>query len=762
MSATTGDLPLVSCIMPTANRRRFVPLAIAYFLRQDYTERELVIVDDGSDPVEDLVPLDPRIHYLRLAAGMSLGAKRNFACEQSRGAIIAHWDDDDWQSPRRLTVQMDAMRDASVEVCGIDHLLFYQPETARAWEYTYPAGQRCWLSGSTLVYRRRFWETHRFASVNAGEDAKFVWSGEPRVMRALGDHTFHVGMVHNRNTSRKHTTGRWWREVPADTITTLLGPDAEAYATSANAPVGSDVRATPATRSTPVTRAIVASVSEPTAVPARDASHEATPIRNVFACLVHERPDCVIDLVRNLRHMDPASTVLLYNGGPDTTLLSDRAHLEQLGAVVHPTPRAAKWGTLHGFALDSMRFARTLGPFDTMTIVDSDQLALRAGYSTVLARHLHGQSGVGMLVNSPGVQPRTTRVAPAMAAWREVDRWRPWLRRFPDGEAKWVHWSFWPSTVFTADACGALVDLFDGDDQLRAILAESRLWATEEILFPTLAALLGFRIDANPCSHEFVRYRVGYSSSQLTTALRRADAYWMHPVPRRYNDTLRHQVRERFDHYQPPRPSMVPAIADASVFLPMAVLSQMKAIEGWLEEDEADLLIGAVHASCRNGRPLGAIVEIGSYCGRSTVVLAHAARAFGADQRVVAIDPHLGQVGAADQRISQVAPSREKFLRNIAAADVADMVELVEQYSTQVAWDRPIGLLFIDGLHDYVNVSRDFAHFRPWIASRGYVAFHDYANYYPGVRAFVDELLAGGEYEMVRLVRSMMLVRRVG
>jgi predicted O-methyltransferase YrrM len=305
------------------------------------------------------------------------------------------------------------------------------------------------------------------------------------------------------------------------------------------------------------------------------------------------------------------------------------------------------------------------------------------------------------------------------------------------------------------------MDLFDHDDELGRILAESKLWATEEILFPTLTALLGFRLDANPCSHEFVRYRVDYSSSQLATALRRDDVYWMHPVPRRYTDTLRHQVRERFAHYKPPRVPMAPAIADASVFLPLSVISQMKAIEGWLEEDEADLLIGAVHASCRNGRPLGAIVEIGSYCGRSTIVLASAARAFGSTQPVVAIDPHLGQVGAADQRVSQVAPSREKFVRNIAAANVTDMVELVEQHSTQVAWSRPIGLLFIDGLHDYINVSRDFAHFQPWIASRGYVAFHDYAHYYPGVVAFVDELLAGGRYEMVRLVRSMMLVRRV-
>ena len=47
-------LPLVSCIMPTADRRRFVPQAIRNFLAQDYAERELVILDDGADSIADL------------------------------------------------------------------------------------------------------------------------------------------------------------------------------------------------------------------------------------------------------------------------------------------------------------------------------------------------------------------------------------------------------------------------------------------------------------------------------------------------------------------------------------------------------------------------------------------------------------------------------------------------------------------------------------------------------------------------------------
>jgi glycosyltransferase involved in cell wall biosynthesis len=48
-------MPLASCIMPTYNRRHFVPNALRYFCRQDYPHKELIIVDDGTDAVGDLV-----------------------------------------------------------------------------------------------------------------------------------------------------------------------------------------------------------------------------------------------------------------------------------------------------------------------------------------------------------------------------------------------------------------------------------------------------------------------------------------------------------------------------------------------------------------------------------------------------------------------------------------------------------------------------------------------------------------------------------
>ncbi|MGE5301393.1 MAG: glycosyltransferase family 2 protein [Acidobacteriota bacterium] len=76
--------------MPTFNRRRFVPLAMKYFLRQHYESKEPIIVDDGTDAIGDLIPADDRIRYIRLDKKRTIGAKRNPACEQARGEIILH------------------------------------------------------------------------------------------------------------------------------------------------------------------------------------------------------------------------------------------------------------------------------------------------------------------------------------------------------------------------------------------------------------------------------------------------------------------------------------------------------------------------------------------------------------------------------------------------------------------------------------------------------------------------------------------------
>jgi glycosyltransferase involved in cell wall biosynthesis len=223
------EIPLVSCIMPTSNRRNYVPQAIQYFLRQDYPQRELLILDDGSEPVNDLVPADPRIHYIRLEKRMILGAKRNLACKLAQGSIIAHWDDDDWIAPHRLRYQVEMLEQQQKDVCGTGRLLFYSPATGKSWLYEYPATIRRWLAGGTLCYRKDFWLHTPFPEIAKGEDTRFVWN--PKALNALTvpDYTFYVALVHSANTSQKMVNSPYWHPHPVEEIYRLLGPDLSFY-----------------------------------------------------------------------------------------------------------------------------------------------------------------------------------------------------------------------------------------------------------------------------------------------------------------------------------------------------------------------------------------------------------------------------------------------------------------------------------------------------------------------------------------------------
>ncbi|MCB8983609.1 MAG: glycosyltransferase [Ardenticatenaceae bacterium] len=221
-SAQASPPGLVSCIMPTADRRPFVPQAIAQFLQQDYPARELIVVDDGADAVADLMPNDERVRYFRLETRQTVGAKRNFACEQARGEIIAHWDDDDWMAPWRLSYQLRELQGAGADVCGLATVYYLTAERDRAWQYVYPANGRAWVAGNTLCYAKAFWRQNPFPAVNVGEDTRFVWSKTPKRIIQLADPTFMVALIHGGNVSPKRPQGERWRQVPVADVLAVM------------------------------------------------------------------------------------------------------------------------------------------------------------------------------------------------------------------------------------------------------------------------------------------------------------------------------------------------------------------------------------------------------------------------------------------------------------------------------------------------------------------------------------------------------------
>jgi len=263
--------------------------------------------------------------------------------------------------------------------------------------------------------------------------------------------------------------------------------------------------------------------------------------------LVHEAADCVADLARNLRYYDPASAILLYRGSNDVSVVN--LPFADDGIIMHPHPHPQKWGTLHKFALDSMQFALDNIEFDTLTIVDSDQLFIRSGYVMYIENFLSDKIDVGMLGNYSGTQPIDSIVSPVTNARKEIELWRPFLKRFKDGERKFVSWAYWPSTIFSKDGVKVLIEMFK-DGQLQEIMSKSKIWATEEIVLPTLIALSGLKYLHSPCSYDYVRYRAGYTAEEMATAFRRPDVFWLHPVPRTIKDPLRSLIRERGNNYE--------------------------------------------------------------------------------------------------------------------------------------------------------------------------------------------------------------------
>jgi O-antigen biosynthesis protein len=226
-AVTAGDRPLVSCIMPTCNRPKWVPLAIHYFLRQDFADAELVVLDDGEQPVRDCVPGHPRVRYQRIEGRHTVGAKRNLACAEARGELIAHWDDDDWYAPSRLRRQVEALRAVHAEACGTSQLYFYQPSVGQAWRYHYPSTGAPMLVGTSLLYRRQTWERTRFADIHVGEDVRFVRS--VRRLHDLADPTICVATTHPGNTSPRNHDARYWQSHPPEEIHRLLGDDLVFY-----------------------------------------------------------------------------------------------------------------------------------------------------------------------------------------------------------------------------------------------------------------------------------------------------------------------------------------------------------------------------------------------------------------------------------------------------------------------------------------------------------------------------------------------------
>jgi predicted O-methyltransferase YrrM len=150
----------------------------------------------------------------------------------------------------------------------------------------------------------------------------------------------------------------------------------------------------------------------------------------------------------------------------------------------------------------------------------------------------------------------------------------------------------------------------------------------------------------------------------------------------------------------------------------------------------------------------GVVVEIGSWKGRSTIWLAKGART-----KVYAIDPHQG---TQTHEYEACENTSNEFMRNIARAGVSGVVVSIAATSEEVVkdWDKPVGLIFIDGDHSYEAVKFDFDNWVPHLVDGGVIALHDTIAYEGPRKVVIDNIFKSREFTNIGMWGQIVYARK--
>ena len=244
------ELPMISIITPTYNRRNTFRLALLNFATFDYPRNKLewIIIDDGTDPIRDLLPTDERIKYfyygvtakkalwedlkkkmtggrnkrkslhLRHKDGFAdgripLGMKRNIACSKAIGEYIVHMDDDDYYYPEgiRKRIVGDCSGIVIMQTFDVDDYI-----SAIARQHADSSNYMHYYDCS-LAYRRSFWEKHKFDNQDIKNVSRQFLKGRSGAITELRDKDIVVKLYHNKNKLRgekRESNGWHFGEVP--------------------------------------------------------------------------------------------------------------------------------------------------------------------------------------------------------------------------------------------------------------------------------------------------------------------------------------------------------------------------------------------------------------------------------------------------------------------------------------------------------------------------------------------------------------------
>jgi len=167
--------PFVSICTPTFNRRPFIPIIIKCFENQTYPrdKMEWIIIDDGTDKIEDLVAHLPYVKYFKYDEKMTLGKKRNVLNEKAEGDIIVYMDDDDYYPPERVKHAVDTLRNSKALCAGSSAMFIYFKHINKMYQFG-PYGPNH-STAATFAFKKELLKQTKFdEDSSVAEERKFL------------------------------------------------------------------------------------------------------------------------------------------------------------------------------------------------------------------------------------------------------------------------------------------------------------------------------------------------------------------------------------------------------------------------------------------------------------------------------------------------------------------------------------------------------------------------------------------------------------
>jgi len=204
--------PFVSVCTPTFNRRPFIPMMIQCFQHQKYPKDKIewIIVDDGTDKIEDLVTHIPQVKYLRYETKLTLGKKRNISNKEAKGDIIIYMDDDDYYPPNRISHAVQMLQKNPEALCAGSSLMYIYFKHINKMYAFGPYGPNH-STAATFAFRRKLLELTSFdETACVAEEKKFLKDYTIPFVQLDSDKSIlvfsHIHNSFNKNELLKHIT----------------------------------------------------------------------------------------------------------------------------------------------------------------------------------------------------------------------------------------------------------------------------------------------------------------------------------------------------------------------------------------------------------------------------------------------------------------------------------------------------------------------------------------------------------------------------